>query len=52
MRNNGGIIGSGSSVRRKGAVPQSSGVWSTNNLRSFEQSGRPTNNLNELVFLG
>jgi len=52
MRNNGGIIGSGSSVRRKGAVPQSSGVWSTNNLRSFEQSGRPTNNVNELVFLG
>jgi len=52
MRNNGGIIGTGSSVRRKGAVPQSSGVWSTNNLRSFEQSGRPTNNLNELVFIG
>jgi len=52
MRNNGGIIGTGSSYRRKGAAPTSSGVWSTDNAKRFEQSGRPTNNLNELVFLG
>jgi len=52
MRKNGGIIGAGSSYRRKGAAPTSSGVWSTNNLRSFEQSGRPTNEINELIFLG
>ena len=52
MKSNGGIIGSGSSYRRKGAAPTSSGVWSLNNARQFEQSGRPTNEINEMVFLG